>query len=280
MECYFCKKVMTRQELLTSHACQNVVPARKLAIKAYNVVNARIIENNSEYKKLTTCRICKDFMRKPLQCASCSSSYCQPCLTRKDVENRGIQCINKDCKAPSGNLQPVSRMVKNILEQLKIKCPECSQIVSYANYEEHQLSHTFCAFCYKEIPTWKKIKQHLYLECPKYKINCVNCEFIFKRENYLTHDCLKHYNLRRIELFLFAVSALLQGVVLGLTKQLKPEECQLFEGIRYFAKTVLPNILLSFWGVCMWINYRSVQSDAYFDWISGGKKKRSNLQLN
>ena len=156
-------------------------------------------------------------------------------------------------------------MVKNILEQLKIKCPECSFVFSYAKYEEHQLTHSVCAFCSQDLPTWNDIRKHYYAECPRYKINCLNCEFIFTRENYLTHDCLKHYYLRRIELVLFATSALLQAFVLGLTKQFNPEECQLLGGIRYFAKTVLPNILLSFWAVCMWFNFQSVQSDVKID---------------
>ena len=109
-------------------------------------------------------------------------------------------------------------MVKNILDQLKIRCQECPVVKSYARHEEHQLTHTRCVFCSQDLPTWNEIRVHYYAECPRYKINCINCEFIFTREIYLTHDCLKHYNLRRIELVLFAVSALLQAFVLGLTK--------------------------------------------------------------
>mgnify|MGYP007118472638 CR=1 FL=1 len=104
-----------------------------------------------------------------------------------------MSCPNKNC-AVTARFQPISRMAKNLLERLS------SEVVSYESYDAHQLKHHYCSYCSKNLPSWLDIRTHYYLTCPKYVVNCDNCEFIFDRADYIQHDCLTHYDIRRLEI--------------------------------------------------------------------------------
>ena len=121
------------------------------------------------------------------------------------------------------------------------------------------MKHHFCSYCSKRLPTWKEIREHYYEECSKYVVHCDNCEFLFPREDYVHHDCLQHYDVRRLELLLFAASSVGQAVTLGITKGLHLSECQYFGGVRMFMIVLLPNMLFGWWGLCMLVNFRTIQ---------------------
>ena len=150
-------------------------------------------------------------------------------------------------------------MAKNLLERLSIRCADCNEVVSYESYDAHQLKHHYCSYCSKNLPSWLDIRTHYYLTCPKYVVNCDNCEFIFDRADYIQHDCLTHYDIRRLEMVLFMLTCLGQAATIGILKGLDLKECAVFGGIRNFIVVLVPNILFGFWGVCMWVNFQSVQ---------------------
>ena len=124
-------------------------------------------------------------------------------------------CKKNDCLGSVEDLQPLSRITLNILDTLKIRCKKCYDIVSYSSYESHLMKHFRCTFCKEHLPTEEDIRLHYYEKCPKYPIECINCEFIFKRENYVYHDCMEFYRLRLIEMLLFAASTILQAITLS-----------------------------------------------------------------
>ena len=139
-----------------------------------------------------------------------------------------------------GKFDRVSRMTMNLLDQLKIICPDCkegSETISYQAYHTHQLSHHYCQFCSKSLPDLQSIREHYYEKCLKYKVDCKNCEFVFEREDYVYHDCTIHYDYRRLELILFCACTFLQMYCIGLSKSVTTSECNFVGGFSNFILT-------------------------------------------
>ena len=256
MPCQFCKHVLTREELKTTHKCGAIYPRSTFAITKGIVINSHIIP--SDFSSVTTCFFCENFLRNAVQCQTCLISCCEACTGASQGMTQTMNCPNKNCGV-ANKFQAISRMANNLLEKLQIKCKECDEVVMYSNYDSHQLKHHFCEYCYKLLPTWQAIRIHYYEQCTKYVIHCDNCEFLFPREDYILHDCLNHYDIRRLELLLFVASALFQAISIGLTKSLDLSECMLFGGLRMFIIVLLPNFLFAFWAVCMFVNFRTIQ---------------------
>ena len=130
--------------------------------------------------------------------------------------------------------------------------------MTYDAYDEHQLTHHFCAHCSKNLTTYEEIRSHYYEKCTKYKVNCEECEFIFPRRDYLEHDCLQHYDLRRLELLLICLTLYGQAATMGILKGVFLSECGLAGELRNFLKTLVPNIIFGFWALSMWMNYKTI----------------------
>ena len=97
-------------------------------------------------------------------------------------------------------------MQNTLLDKIQLRCNETGKTVPYEQYEKHMLTFQFCNYCNKKLTTWDEIRRHYYLECPKLKINCDNCEFSFPRKDYGDHTCKAHYLLRTIEAALFMLT--------------------------------------------------------------------------
>ena len=222
---------------------------------------------------MVTCYNCKDYLRRASTCNTCKQNYCERCTFTKKDDPFFRDCPNKDCFnihrqkkesspnpdfVPNRALEPISRIVQNMLSKLIMKCPECKESVGYDNYENHLIKHHFCNYCSMKLTNWNEIRTHYYETCPEYKIDCSSCEFRFNREEYVKHDCLNHYDMRSYELLLFSASMLLQTILIGFTKSFNPQECELLYGAKEFIKSMLPNILLLFWVASFWVNFRSL----------------------
>lgn len=60
-------------------------------------------------------------------------------------------------------------------------------------------------------------------------------------------------------MILFAASTILQAITLSLTKSFNPDECGLIGGLRHNLRVFVPNIILTFWSICMIVNYYTVK---------------------
>ena len=149
-------------------------------------------------------------------------------------------------------------MARNLLAKLIITCPDCNENVYYPNYDTHQLKHHYCAFCSKNLTTMAELRLHYYEKCPKYIIDCSNCEFIFDRRQYMKHDCMTHYKIRQLELVFIFLTCMFQAVSIGLAKQVNIAECNLVGGLRNFIIVLIPNVLFGFWLVCSLVNYSTI----------------------
>ena len=95
MNCYFCKKSMTRRELMKKHTCDAVYPVNKFMIKHDMVVNGSTIPR--AYKAITTCHFCGNYLRRASQCSSCLISACGACINASQGSQPSMSCPNKVC---------------------------------------------------------------------------------------------------------------------------------------------------------------------------------------
>ncbi len=158
----------------------NSMPQQRQFIEGYDPL-IFLNEVNSDF----LCQICNLVVRKPRECIVCGNIFCESCIknwaekTSKllyshcSPNNRNLnisisqsymdnlnyiitECPMK-CKANSSLkesiVKPVGKVVKNLLYQMEIKCPnkDCGLIFTLDKYEEHE---TYCflpkcenAFC-------------------------------------------------------------------------------------------------------------------------------------
>ena len=272
MPCQFCKSELTRKELKTSHTCNQIIPSNKFAITASMVANPEIIP--TEMKSDVTCAKCLHYLRIPVQCSHSFKKYCEPChLQQSDYKQIDL---NK------GEFVSVSRLTTNLLDLLKIICPDCkegSATISYEAYYAHQLSHHYCHYCSKSLTDLQSIREHYYEKCLKYPVECKSCEFVFAREDYVYHDCIKHYNFRILELILLWVCMLLHLKINGLFLSVTTSECSVVGGFLKFILTQMYTPLLLFFALCMWVNAQSLQLTSPFIYKTSGMFMKKKITI-
>ena len=106
------------------------------------------------------CLICNYVVRKPKECNICGNMFCSICIKNWAEKNNKLSIIhttpitNKEnyiiiecpmkCKfdynIKESIFKPVGKVVKNILYQLQIKCPNssCEKIFTLDKYEDHE----------------------------------------------------------------------------------------------------------------------------------------------
>jgi len=151
----------------------------------------------------------------------------------------------------------VSRFTRGLLEKTKVKCLQCPEVVPYVKADHHELTHHLCKFCNKSLPNWSTLRQHYYNfeGCQEVPIDCLTCDFVFKRKNYKTHNCDAHLRLRSYEGALFALFYIVYAFSVGLTRQLNLNTCDSYlaefrSGLASFGW----NNCFAFWNVVMAIN--------------------------
>ena len=117
-----------------------------MSINEDNIINKDIL---SAYKDVIGCDICLGILTNPKQCSSCQTNYCQACITNWEKKNKSCPM-----RCNSYEIQDTSRVVKNILSKLVIKCEFCSDNIGYDLL----------------------LKDHMTGECKNNKITCPLCQ--------------------------------------------------------------------------------------------------------
>ncbi|XP_014760436.2 E3 ubiquitin-protein ligase NRDP1 isoform X2 [Drosophila ananassae] len=85
------------------------------------------------------CPICADILEDPVQSCGCEHAYCRACID-KWMQQKQICPVDRSDLLP-GHLVPVSRLMRNMLSRLKIKCSfaenGCSQLLALEEYRSH-----------------------------------------------------------------------------------------------------------------------------------------------
>ena len=131
------------------------------------------------------CGICFKIMNNPTDCETCGHSFCYECI--KNL-NCPFKCKDKKLKSSSQNL-------KDILSQLKFKCPNkgCEQILNYTDVKRH---NKICDFqeiicpnkgCNKKLLK-KDLENHVLNECQFSLVKCPFCDYQFNKNEITKHE--------------------------------------------------------------------------------------------
>ena len=111
-----------------------------------------------------TCPVCKDVASDPVLASCCEATFCSTCF------NDTMKCDTDSC---AGCNQQVSygikvillqKQLKQIYQQLRVKCEDCDQEVTIGNRNEH--------------------------DCPAKPFNCIDCGFNDHVPRGESHDCI------------------------------------------------------------------------------------------
>jgi len=120
-------------------------------------IDIESIQNKEEFeriKKTAICSICQGLIYQPKQCSKCENCFCKHCIDEwlKRNSTCPFRCPNATFKE--------SRLIKNLLEKLNIKCPfGCDDIINYLDIDKHKQECIKTSFKQKCIDYEKKIKE-------------------------------------------------------------------------------------------------------------------------
>ena len=146
------------------------------------VINKNYLESLDNIYK---CNICYKIMINPVECEECGHNFCYNCINLSDCP---FGCKNKIIK-------PSSLAIKNLLSQLRFKCPNigCTISFDYTKIEKHnnecQFQKIKCPnkYCDKEIMR-KDMNNHILNECEFLLIKCKYCNFEFMKKEIENHE--------------------------------------------------------------------------------------------
>jgi hypothetical protein len=96
--CYFCETQLTYQSL-GEHRCYNMVKhfyLKDAKSKDAYYIKPSMVESSTLLEALK-CHICKNILRRPQKCKSCSECFCEMCFEESSRYQSGL-CPNKDCQ--------------------------------------------------------------------------------------------------------------------------------------------------------------------------------------
>ena len=116
------------------------------------------------------CQICLYFVVDPVECLTCNSIFCKKCLY--EYTSYSKHCPNR-CEL---NYRPVNRILKNIINSVKVPCiyyhKGCKEILNYETYYSHVKICPFnpymCNQCYL-VDVKENVENHCKI-CNKMKI--------------------------------------------------------------------------------------------------------------
>ncbi|KAI0989072.1 hypothetical protein GJ496_005613 [Pomphorhynchus laevis] len=119
-----------------------------------------------------TCLICKGVLENPAQAPDCEHAFCRECIS--EWLSRQSSCPVDRSFTLISYLQPVPRIIKNLLNKLLIRCENashgCVDVLRLESLHDHQANCTFN---------------------PKRPVTCENCNLVVPKDVFPTHNCVK-----------------------------------------------------------------------------------------
>ena len=104
--------------------------------KSIFYIDESIVENKTYFehvKNHVMCTICEGLLNDAVICASCETPYCRNCIETWQLKNNSCPAR---CSPPLIT-KSIFRMLRNTLDEVKLKCKVNGCIVSQTNYGEH-----------------------------------------------------------------------------------------------------------------------------------------------
>jgi len=141
--------------------------------------------------KNVVCSICWDIVKyQIIQCDNCENLFCESCLAIHRLNKNN--CPN--CRQSPFKERIIGRLLKNILNEYKFKCPlECGIKIGIFDTENHKLScekarDVFkCNLCLMQLEYKISMKEEHALICKKLIISCNYCKKIVNKFDYKGH---------------------------------------------------------------------------------------------
>lgn len=122
--------------------------------KELEILGEDLLIDKTSFKLIShevTCIICSGLLNNPQQCAKCEAAYCTNCIEKWKSNNHST-CLLKCSNVLE--LKPPSRLLKNLLDKVLLKCNICKLEVSLLIFPSHHIeckdrnsSKSNCPFC-------------------------------------------------------------------------------------------------------------------------------------
>lgn len=113
-------------------------------------IDESLVENKTYFehvKSHVSCVICEGLLNDAVICSSCETPYCRNCILKWQEKNNSCPAR---CKPPL-IVKDIFRMLKNAIDEVKIKCKINGCIISLTNIGEHLKK---CAERNKAVKCW------------------------------------------------------------------------------------------------------------------------------
>lgn len=131
---------------------------------------------------LHLCKICLSIVKNPVSCNKCEDLFCSLCI-KKSLQIKK-ECPN--CREILVEPKEINRMVKRIIDEMKINCPfDCEKIFPLQSLEKHLKNESefypktlICKLCDKKILIEKNEKKETNLhnlQCENLIVKCYYC---------------------------------------------------------------------------------------------------------
>ena len=100
-------------------------------------IDPELVQNKNKLNsvgEILNCIICSNILFHPLTCVYCENNFCKVCINKWQKNNNKCPLCNKELKTKE------SRIIKNLLSGLIIKCENCNKGINYDEYENHIIS--------------------------------------------------------------------------------------------------------------------------------------------
>jgi hypothetical protein len=171
-DCLFCHQTLTREQLLTSHCCQEVFPKNTYVLTQDRIrLKSGESELKDHFEDTIKCFACKSLLRCPKTCKQCKFSLCEVCLLSDQKYKDSKVCPASDPSHPHPFVSSDNtRCLRNLLSLFEVECKQCGVYTPYDQVEQHDLTHIFCRYCPKKLPSWAELRTHCYKDCPRLRV--------------------------------------------------------------------------------------------------------------
>ena len=154
-------------------------------------------DNNTAYFDHITCSICLEVLQEPVQCVNNEHYFCKECIS--EHLTRSQTCPTCRDELTTDTLRPVSRVVRNLLQQLQYtRCMYASRgCKSTVKHEDLLSHHEECGFapvqCSHDVCEVTVNKQDLgshQENCEFRSVTCEECLEAMKKRDYGKHNCV------------------------------------------------------------------------------------------
>ena len=176
------------------------------------ITNLEALKSEINLEKELICLRCKNVPINSVFCNSCEKFYCAECVEIMKLEakeevkeenkegpavgaNGDYACLNNKCKKENFETTKMTRMVRNMVDQLEFKFGDETLSFDKLIKKETEVANNKlklkCTLCEKDNMSKEELVSHVKDECEKVELSCSICQVGFPRAEFQAHNCKK-----------------------------------------------------------------------------------------